>query len=74
MRHHHCQLVAILNYHREGIAAIVAVMVIALIIPRFFFALSRRAKLFIFGETLLNKGTGQKEWVERGIGEVKFLQ
>lgn len=34
----------------------------------------RRAKLFIFGETLLNKGTGQKEWVERGIGEVKFLQ
>ncbi|CAB1112748.1 unnamed protein product [Ectocarpus sp. CCAP 1310/34] len=33
-----------------------------------------RAKLFIFGETLLNKGTGQKEWVERGIGEVKFLQ
>lgn len=35
---------------------------------------TRRAKLFIFGETLLNKGTGQKEWVERGIGEVKFLQ
>ncbi|CAM9090474.1 unnamed protein product [Ascophyllum nodosum] len=33
-----------------------------------------RAKLFIFGETLLNKGTGQNEWVERGIGEVKFLQ
>eukprot|EP00903_Cladosiphon_okamuranus_P012254 g11492.t1 len=33
-----------------------------------------RAKLFIFGETLLNRGTGQKEWVERGIGEVKFLQ
>ncbi|CAN0014957.1 unnamed protein product [Hapterophycus canaliculatus] len=33
-----------------------------------------RAKLFIFGETLLNKGTGNKEWVERGIGEVKFLQ
>ncbi|CAM9834299.1 unnamed protein product [Pylaiella littoralis] len=33
-----------------------------------------RAKLFIFGETLLNKGSGKKEWVERGIGEVKFLQ
>ncbi|CAM9247413.1 unnamed protein product [Choristocarpus tenellus] len=33
-----------------------------------------RSKLFIFGETLLNKGTGVKEWVERGIGEVKFLK
>ncbi|CAM9407531.1 unnamed protein product [Discosporangium mesarthrocarpum] len=33
-----------------------------------------RAKLFIYGETLLNKGTGIKEWVERGIGEVKFLE
>ncbi|CAN0373764.1 unnamed protein product, partial [Phaeothamnion confervicola] len=33
----------------------------------------QRAKLFIYGETLLNKGTGIKEWRERGIGDVKFL-
>jgi len=33
-----------------------------------------RGKLFVFGETLLNKGTGQKTWNERGIGEFKFLK
>merc|ERR1719198_774002 len=33
-----------------------------------------RAKLYRFAETLLNKGTGKKEWIERGIGEVKLLK
>jgi Ran-binding protein 1 len=33
-----------------------------------------RAKLFVFGETLLDKGTGKKTWRERGIGDVKILQ
>ena len=33
-----------------------------------------RAKLFVFGETLLNKGTGNKSWNERGVGDVKFLK
>ncbi|RYG94865.1 hypothetical protein EON65_56820 [archaeon] len=35
---------------------------------------SRRGKLFLFGETLLDKGTGNKTWKERGVGEVKFLK
>jgi Ran-binding protein 1 len=35
---------------------------------------SQRAKLFIHGETLLDKGSGKKSWRERGIGEVKLLQ
>merc|ERR1712071_625591 len=33
-----------------------------------------RSKLFIFGETLLDKGTGKKSWKERGIGEVRLLR
>jgi Ran-binding protein 1 len=33
-----------------------------------------RAKLFIFGETLLDVGTGNKTWKERGIGEVRILR
>lgn len=33
-----------------------------------------RAKLFIFGETLLDVGTGKKTWRERGIGEVRLLR
>ena len=33
-----------------------------------------RAKLFRFTETLLNKGSGKKEWIERGVGEIKFLK
>lgn len=33
-----------------------------------------RSKLFRFTETLLNKGTGKKEWIERGVGEVKLLK
>jgi hypothetical protein len=35
---------------------------------------SRRAKLFTFGETLLNKGTGTKSWNEKGLGDVKLLK
>ncbi|CAM9313663.1 unnamed protein product [Chrysoparadoxa australica] len=34
----------------------------------------QRAKLFVFGETLLNKGSGTKSWNERGVGEIKFLK
>merc|ERR1712048_199203 len=33
-----------------------------------------RAKLFIFGETLLDVGTGKKSWKERGIGEARILR
>eukprot|EP00559_Dactyliosolen_fragilissimus_P007703 CAMPEP_0184858668 /NCGR_PEP_ID=MMETSP0580-20130426/3755_1 /TAXON_ID=1118495 /ORGANISM="Dactyliosolen fragilissimus" /LENGTH=204 /DNA_ID=CAMNT_0027354949 /DNA_START=82 /DNA_END=696 /DNA_ORIENTATION=+ len=33
-----------------------------------------RAKLFIFGETLLDVGTGKKSWRERGVGEAKILR
>jgi Ran-binding protein 1 len=35
---------------------------------------SARAKLFIYGETMLDKGTGNKTWVERGIGDIRLLQ
>jgi len=34
----------------------------------------RRAKLFNFRETLLDKGTGNKSWCERGVGNVRFLR
>jgi Ran-binding protein 1 len=34
----------------------------------------KRSKLFIFGETLLDKGTGNKTWRERGVGEVRLLK
>jgi len=33
-----------------------------------------RSKLFIFGETLLDVGTGKKTWRERGIGEARILR
>lgn len=33
-----------------------------------------RAKLFIYGETLLDAGTGKKSWRERGIGEIRMLR
>jgi len=33
-----------------------------------------RAKLFVFRETLLDKGTGNKTWCERGVGDVKLLK
>jgi Ran-binding protein 1 len=36
--------------------------------------LSVRAKLFIHGETMLDKGTGKKSWVERGVGEIRLLK
>jgi Ran-binding protein 1 len=35
---------------------------------------SQRAKLFIFGETLLDKGTGKKTWRERGVGDIRLLK
>jgi Ran-binding protein 1 len=35
---------------------------------------SVRAKLFKFGESLLEKGTGKKSWNDRGIGEAKLLK
>lgn len=35
---------------------------------------SHRSKLFIFGETMLDAGTGNKTWRERGIGEAKILR
>lgn len=35
---------------------------------------SVRCKLFVFGETLLDKGTGKKTWKERGIGNCRILQ
>ena len=34
----------------------------------------RRAKLFVYGETMLDKGTGNKTWREKGVGDVKFLR
>ncbi len=37
-------------------------------------ALDRRSKLYVFGEAMLDKGTGKKTWLERGIGEVKLLK
>lgn len=33
-----------------------------------------RSKLFIFGETMLDVGTGKKTWRERGVGEVRLLR
>ena len=33
-----------------------------------------RSKLFIYGETLLDKGTRNKTWWERGIGEARILR
>jgi len=34
----------------------------------------QRAKLFVYGETMLDKGTGLKSWRERGVGDMRFLQ
>ena len=36
--------------------------------------LKERAKLYVFGERMLDKGKGNKEWIERGKGEVKILK
>ena len=30
--------------------------------------------MFVYGESLLNKGTGDKTWLERGVGEAKILR
>lgn len=35
---------------------------------------NKRAKLFQFGETMLNKGSGTKTWNERGVGQMKILK
>jgi len=35
---------------------------------------SHRSKLFVYGETLLDKGTGKRKWNERGKGDIKILQ
>jgi Ran-binding protein 1 len=35
---------------------------------------SQRSKLYIYGEAMLDKGTGKKSWLERGVGEMKLLQ
>jgi hypothetical protein len=35
---------------------------------------NRRSKLYVFGEAMLDKGSGKKTWLERGIGEVKLLK
>mmetsp|Transcript_7201 Transcript_7201/g.8153 ORF Transcript_7201/g.8153 Transcript_7201/m.8153 type:complete len:253 (-) Transcript_7201:359-1117(-) len=34
----------------------------------------QRGKLFIYGETLLDAGTGNKQWNERGIGDIRILK
>jgi len=34
----------------------------------------QRAKLFTYGETMLDRGTGIKSWKEKGVGEIKFLK
>lgn len=35
---------------------------------------TQRGKLFLYGETLLDVGSGKKSWKERGIGEIRILQ
>jgi Ran-binding protein 1 len=35
---------------------------------------SKRSKLFVYGETLLDVGTGNKTWKERGIGDIRLLR
>jgi Ran-binding protein 1 len=36
--------------------------------------LCRRSKLFVFGEAILDRGSGKKSWLERGVGEMKILK
>ena len=33
---------------------------------------AKHAKLFVCGESHLNKGTGQKQWLDRGFGELRI--
>jgi Ran-binding protein 1 len=35
---------------------------------------TQRSKLFIYGESSLNKGTGEMSWNERGVGDAKILK
>lgn len=35
---------------------------------------SQRSKLYVYGETMLDKGTGNKSWIERGIGVFRILK
>lgn len=35
---------------------------------------SQRGKLFVYGETLLDVGSGNKTWKERGIGDIRILK
>merc|ERR1719287_120727 len=35
---------------------------------------SFRGKLFLYGETLLDVGTGKKSWKERGVGDARILR
>jgi Ran-binding protein 1 len=35
---------------------------------------TQRGKLFLYGETLLDVGSGKKSWKERGIGDIRILQ
>jgi hypothetical protein len=35
---------------------------------------SMRGKLYRYTETLLDKGSGKKQWIERGVGEIKLLK
>lgn len=34
----------------------------------------QRAKLYVFGETMLDAGTGNKTWKEKGVGDMRFLK
>ena len=34
----------------------------------------QRGKLFLYGETLLDVGSGNKQWKERGIGDIRILK
>jgi len=34
----------------------------------------RRAKLFTYSESMLDKGTGKKSWNEKGVGDMKLLK
>ena len=35
---------------------------------------SQRSKLYVYSEALLDKGSGTKQWLERGIGDIKLLK
>jgi len=37
-------------------------------------SINRRAKLFTYSEAMLDRGTGVKQWNEKGVGDVKLLK